>query len=97
MSTSDDIHTPIGTSLQGVLWLSYAELVAELGEPSSGGSGDGKVQAEWGFDTPTGYVTCYDYKEDKPPSQVIAWHLGGHDTEVVVAWAESHGWKAETR
>jgi hypothetical protein len=73
-----------GTSFQGMLYTSYAQLLARFGLP---GEGDGeKVQAEWIFVDDHGQVaTIYDYKERQPVASVSAWHVGARDKATATA------------
>lgn len=79
-----------GTSLQGNINISYAELVKAFGREDSKGD-DYKVQAEWYIQTPAGIATIYDYKEGNKyngkdgiaKSKVTDWHIGGHSAAVV--------------
>lgn len=86
-----------GTSLQGYVDISYAELVEAFGEPDPG---DGfKVDAEWTFlvedtevlDTPSGLaaVTIYNWKDGPsyggmPVEDIRDWHIGGHNERAVL-------------
>ncbi len=71
-----------GTSLQGYVSISYAELVKAFGEPHNRDMD--KVTAEWAFETPDKTVfTIYDYKEDVTPTHVYNWHIGGHDGKIL--------------
>ena len=82
----DDVS---GTCLQGMIDISYAELLSVFGAPHTNGDGY-KVDAEWvlQFNTPDGPViaTIYDYKDGKnylgrrkglPVSKIRDWHIGG--------------------
>lgn len=78
-----------GTSFQGYLGASYAQLVGVLGESTHGASGDGKVSTEWALTFEGEPFTVYDYKEtnlydaDCPSVEEFrrmesyAWHIGG--------------------
>lgn len=81
-----------GTSLVGALEpIKYPQLVAKIGEPHRGVSGDNKVDAEWFFQTPAGVATIYNYKSGPAYNpgtntrleDVDDWHIGGHSREVV--------------
>lgn len=75
---------PTGTSLQGELRASYAQLVSLFGRHHYN---DGyKSDAEWCFMTPAGVVTIYNYKDGRnycgrkegiPLQQIEEWHVGG--------------------
>ena len=84
-----------GTSLQGYVTATYAELVAKFGEPTFT-NGD-KVTAEWVLDFKVvkdgeedfDYVTAtiYDWKryEEGAPvlNEVYEWHIGGYSETAV--------------
>jgi hypothetical protein len=82
-----------GTSLQGYVSATYAELVAKFGEPTLT-NGD-KVTAEWVLDFKVvkpgeedwDYVTAtiYDWKEYETPMGRYRWHIGGKDLDAVEA------------
>ena len=66
-----------GTSLQGYITATYAELVDKFGEPEDGGD---KTTAEWALEFEDGTVaTIYDWKTYETPMGTYAWHIGGHD------------------
>jgi len=80
---------PVGTSLQGFLNLSYAELKTELGQPMTY-SDWGKTDAEWYLQTPFGVGTIYNYKDGvnylgkkdgTPKTKIRDWHVGGTNKE----------------
>lgn len=80
-----------GTSLQGRVRLSYADLVDRLGEPGPLGD-DYKTDAEWTLEYEDGEVaTIYNYKtgpnylgpEGTPVVDITDWHVGGRTTEVL--------------
>jgi len=66
-----------GTSLRGRIDISYDEIVAQFGAPTLGENGDGKVKAEWVFETTEGVVTIHDYKIDVPVKKNRTWSVGG--------------------
>lgn len=71
-----------GTSLQGYITITLADLVDVLGEVHYS-DGD-KTTAEWAFKTLDGTVlTIYDYKEDVTPTHAYAWHIGGAEQNVL--------------
>jgi len=78
-----------GTSLQGYLNTTYAELVKRFGEPHER-YGD-KTEAEWFFDTPAGVATLYDYKNCMGAETETNWHIGGHSQDVLVHFREAFG------
>lgn len=74
-----------GTSYKGCIEATFDELVATFGNPGREGDPD-KIRAQWVVDTPSGIATIYDWKQyDIAIEDVIHWHIGGHDAEVV-AW-----------
>ena len=70
-----------GTSLQGYVNTTFAELVRVFGAPTYGPnepSGDGKVTCEWCLEFSDGTVaTIYDWKEGSTPMEKYSWHIGG--------------------
>jgi beta-mannanase len=86
-----------GTSLQGYVDASYAELVAAFGEPNAGNDGY-KTDAEWVLlDTDTlTLVTLYNYKDGrnylraqgKPVEAIRDWHIGGKSTKACASVAK---------
>jgi|TARA_R100000049_G_C1930534_1_gene74533 hypothetical protein len=79
-----------GTSLQGSVYVSYKRLVAVFGKPNSTHD-EYKIDAEWAINTPVGIASIYNYKDGKnyrgekgmPVEQIVDWHIGGHNREVV--------------
>lgn len=72
-----------GSSYQGLVKIKYPELCAIFGQPDKGSS-DNKVQASWKIKIAGGvFATIYDYKEDQPARDVMAWHIGGFNKDVV--------------
>ena len=79
-----------GTSLQGYVEVSFERLVAMFGKPHES---DGyKVDAEWDIRLGDGTIaTIYNWKngtnycghEGLPASQMIDWHVGGFNRDVV--------------
>lgn len=62
-----------------VLHMSYADLVAMLGQPDPG-DGD-KTQAEWTLANDNGLIaTIYDWKEACPVELVADWNIGAKHT-----------------
>lgn len=78
-------NTRWGSSLQGYIEISFAELCAELGEPAPYESGDGKILAEWLLiEEDTGVVaTIYVYKEKEIPLNTYKWHVGGFNEKAL--------------
>ena len=80
-----------GTHLQGVIDVSYDQLVATFGQPN--GTGDGyKVECSWHLEFADGTIaTIYNYKTGKkyagPYGQLVElirdWHIGGHNNLAV--------------
>jgi hypothetical protein len=87
--------TADGTSLQGYVSTTYAQLVEQFGEPTFT-NGD-KVTAEWCLDIKVvrdgeldeDYdiitATIYDWKEYETPMGRYRWHVGGDSYEAVDA------------
>jgi hypothetical protein len=64
-----------GTSLQGYIRATYAELVERFGEPEAGGD---KTTVEWCLAFEDGTIaTIYDWKEYETPMYAYDWHIGG--------------------
>jgi len=84
-----------GTYLLARLWVSYAEIVAVLGEPHSDCDGY-KTDAQWAFEKEGVVFTLYNYKDGKnylgeeglPLEEVTDWHIGGHGPGAVAAVRE---------
>jgi hypothetical protein len=74
--TIKSVDNANGTSLQGYVIATYAELKALFGAPS-GPSGDGKVQHGWYLDIDGVICTIYDYKENLATRNPERWHVGG--------------------
>lgn len=75
-----------GTSLQGYIHATYAELVDFFGEPLA--SGVAYPIAEWIFQFEDGTVaTLYDWKLSEPianyPLEEYEWHIGGNNQKAV--------------
>lgn len=67
-----------GTGYKDEVKVTYADLVKTFGEPHTGASADGKVQAGWAFELDDAIITIYDYKEwGVPVTKVTNWHVGG--------------------
>ncbi len=81
-----------GTGLKGYVDASYAELVAQFGEPHTNGDGY-KADAEWVLwdDVNNCVVTIYNYKTGRnyrggagtPLAQERDWHIGGSGNAVL--------------
>jgi len=72
------INSGCGTSLQGYIKTTYADLVHLLGKPSYRGEGE-KITCEWIIKFNNGpLVTIYDYKTGKTPKDLYEWHVGGN-------------------
>jgi len=70
-----------GTSLQGYITITLAELISVLGAPHMT-FGD-KTTAEWAFQYGDAVYTFYDYKEYNTPTGRYDWHVGGLDSSVL--------------
>ena len=76
-----------GTSLMGYITTDYATLTGLFGHPHMS-DGD-KVTAEWCFETDFGTVfTIYDYKEERTPLELYAWHVGGANKSALLVLRE---------
>jgi len=72
---------PGGTSLQGYVRTTLAELTEVFGEPTyTEASGDGKVNTEWTLLINGVLVTVYDWKTETTPAGWYDWHVGGKDS-----------------
>ena len=77
-----------GTYHQGEMMISYDNIVAKLGRPTSKGD-NCKVSAEWEIVTPFGMGTIYDYKQSKKycgkegdkTKDIKDWSIGCHNKE----------------
>jgi hypothetical protein len=70
-----------GTSLQGYVNTTYANLVSLFGEGIGGGD---KTTAEWVLKFDDGTIaTIYDWKESCTPMGNYQWHVGGSSRKVV--------------
>ena len=78
-----------GTSLQGYVDATYAELVALFGKHQLN---DGyKTDAEWVLQTPAGIATIYNYKTGRnymgkngqAIKNITDWHIGGKDKHII--------------
>lgn len=81
----------IGTSLQGAMDASFAEICERLGPPDSCGDGY-KVDAEWVRRGPSGVIfTIYNYKSGRnylgpdaiDVAEIRDWHIGGYGKQAV--------------
>jgi len=71
-----------GTSLQGHIVTTYAELVEKFGEPNCFG-GD-KITVEWALEFGDGTVaTIYDWKYQETPMYKTDWNIGGKSVEAI--------------
>jgi hypothetical protein len=83
----------MGTGLRGYITITYDELIEAFGSP---GEGDPyKVDAKWIVVFPGDVVaTIYNYKNGKnyigangkSVQDMIDWHIGGGDSDKVLAW-----------
>ena len=70
-----------GTSLQGYVNTTYANLVSLFGQGIGGGD---KTTAEWVLKFDDGTIaTIYDWKECCTPMGNYQWHVGGNSRKVV--------------
>jgi hypothetical protein len=72
-----------GTSLQGYVSITFAELCEALGEPGPYVSGDGKVIAEWILQDNKVVATIYIYKLTEIPQDTYSWHVGGFNEKAL--------------
>jgi hypothetical protein len=70
-----------GTSLQGYVRTTLADLIKVLGEPHMY-EGD-KTTVEWAFQYGDAVFTIYDYKTYGTPKNEYEWHVGGYDSSVL--------------
>lgn len=81
--TQADWQAVNGTSLQGYIRATYAELVERFGQPEGGGD---KTTVEWMLKFEDGTVaTIYDWKEYETPTYEYDWHIGGKSKAAVSA------------
>ena len=73
-----------GTSRQGIIKISYKDLIATLGKPTFFESSDGKVRVRWILAIGQTMATIYDYKETCDLEEVTEWHIGGHSADAAV-------------
>jgi len=87
--TDETFYPSDGTSLQGQVDASYAEIVSVFGNDITN---DGyKVDAEWTINTPDGIARVYNYKDGKnylgefglDVEEIRDWHIGGAKKDVV--------------
>ena len=78
-----------GTSLQGHITTTYAELVEKFGEPNPGGD---KTTVEWALDFEDGTTaTIYDWKYGETPMHKAEWNIGGKNSDAVFRVYETMG------
>lgn len=70
-----------GTSLQGYISITLAELIAVLGAPHL--TDMDKTTVEWAFQYGDAVYTFYDYKTYGTPIRQYDWHIGGLDSSVL--------------
>lgn len=87
-----DTGPHIGTSLRGILNITYADLVRVFGRPDPELCDGDKTDAEWIIMSPSGIIaTIYNYKDGRnylgkaglPKTRITEWHIGGHSGEAV--------------
>lgn len=90
ITTTNDASINInGTSLQGYVRTTLAELESKLGQAEEGFD---KSTAEWSILFEDGTVaTIYDWKMPSTPLGLYNWHIGGHDPSVVDKVGEALG------
>lgn len=76
-----------GSSFAGFyLNVSVNKLLDILGDPTTIGSRDDKVQLQWVYYNPKvgseQVITIYDYREDKPISKIKQWHIGAKNLNI---------------
>lgn len=77
-----------GTSFRGYLLASYYDIVSLYSKPINC-INNGKIDAEWVFNTPYGTATIYNYKDGKAylgdegidVTKICEWHIGGKNIE----------------
>lgn len=78
------ISETAGSSLVGILDVSYHDLERVFGPPHIAGSWDGKTKAEWDVKFEDGTVAAiYDYCSPDDPVENREWHVGGFSVEAV--------------
>lgn len=78
------ISETAGSSLVGILDVSYHDLERVFGPPHVDGSWDGKTKAEWDVKFEDGTVAAiYDYRSPDDPVENREWHVGGFSVEAV--------------
>lgn len=88
-----------GSSLQGYITTTHADLVAAFGSPTFEGDMD-KVTCEWVLVFDDGTVaTIYDWKQYEmgTPYGRYDWHIGGHDAIAVAKVGEVLGVQGHSR
>jgi hypothetical protein len=85
--TQADWDVVNGTSLQGYVQATYAQLVERFGQPEGGGD---KTTVEWMLKFEDGTVaTIYDWKVDETPTYMYNWHIGGKNKTAVTRVTQS--------
>lgn len=81
----------MGSSYIGLITIRYIDLTGKLGKPHKIGSGDNKVDAEWGYCLDKGtVVTIYNYKSKDEVAYETRWHIGGKgDRELIREWVQA--------
>ena len=86
----DPTIDPTGSSLQGTVKTTYAQLLTVFGEPCfTDADPREKVNCEWclEFTDPNSddvkIATIYNWKTGSIPTELYDWHVGGHSHEVV--------------
>jgi hypothetical protein len=80
MRYSNDENLSIdGTSLQGMMQATLAQMIHAFGQPTLGEEGD-RVLARWVIQTYEGVTItfyCWKLQQLPAPDEVISWHIGG--------------------
>lgn len=77
--------TASGTSRCGTVFATLDDVRRVLGRESETASVDGKVKAQWKFDTPRGTATIHDYWWNPPDQQSI-----GARNRMAALWLRRH-------
>lgn len=81
VKTTDSWSAANGTSLQGYVRTTYAQLVDLFGNGM--GAGD-KTTQEWVLEFDDGTIaTIYDWKTYETPMDLYEWHVGGTSKQAV--------------
>ena len=67
----------VGTCYQGIIQISFDELVDRFGAPHTLDEEDSKVRCEWRLFINDEICTIYDWKDHRTVPGVTDWHIGG--------------------